>query len=356
MTNLALPHIQEMAPYKPPLEGRTQYPGLRLDFNERTVPPAKAVIDVLRSFGNQPQTHLYPEYFGLEAEIASYAGVESDQVMVTNGTDQAIDVLLRTFSGRGDKVIIPRPAFSMYEQYARVNGNAISRPTYAGSELAFPDDEIVAALDEDARVLILANPNNPTGDLLSTDKIAELAEQSEDTIVFVDEAYFEFSQSTAAGLIETMPNVIVSRTFSKAFGLAALRIGYVLASQPHIDEMLKVRGPYDVNQLGGLAASAALGSLDDTRRYATEVMEPAKNLVEEFFDRSGVPFHPSAANFLLFKPRDALGAFQKLREEGVLVRPQTDPTISDSLRVTIATIPEMEAFIDTYQRAVLQGA
>jgi histidinol-phosphate aminotransferase len=354
MKNLALDRIQNLMSYRPPLDGRTQHQGLRLDFNERTLSPSGAVAEAIKTFGNDPQTQLYPEYFNLETAIAEYAEVEPGQVMVTNGTDQAIDIILRTFSDRSDQVIIPRPSFAMYGQYARVNGNDINSPLYAEPDLAFPMDEVSSRLDDQAKLLILGNPNNPTGTSLSVESIARLARQAQDTVIYVDEAYFEFSQLTAAKLIGTAPNVIVSRTFSKAFGLAGLRIGYVLADRQYIAEMLKVRGPYDVNQLAAYAASAALANLEDTHSYAREVMNQAKPLVEEFFRCNGVEFYPSSGNFLLFRPLDALQTAQKLRASGVLVRPQAGPRVDGSLRVTIGTTPQMEEFINAYERLVLR--
>jgi histidinol-phosphate aminotransferase len=344
MKNLALQRIQELQPYSPPLEGRANYDGLLLDFNERTVPPAIELNELFDDI--RPQ--LYPAFFDLPSKIATYADVNPEQVMITNGTDQAIDVIVRTFADVDNTVIIPEPSFAMYRQSARVAGNQIVSPQYAKNDLAFPTQAITEATDEKTKLVVICNPNNPTGTLVPQEEVEEIAAEADGAIVYVDEAYFEFSQQTSIPLIEKYPNVIVSRTFSKAFGLAGLRIGYVVARQLYIDEMLKVRGPYDVNQVASYAASVALSELDATSSYRDEVMNEAKPLVEQFFDEHGITFYPSAGNFVLFKPDDAVLVANMLQQNGILLRPQNKPPIEDTLRVTIGTVAQMQHFIDVY--------
>lgn len=352
MKNLALPRIRAMKPYEPPLDGRAAYGGLLLDFNERTE-PSKAAIRALEQFARNKKVQLYPEYVGLPAKIAVYAGVKPGQVMVTNGTDQAIDVIFRTFIDAGDTVVVPEPTFAMYGQYAQTIGARIVSPLYEKGTLAFPLQEVCKLLAKKPKLLVVTNPNSPTGGLLPAEEVAKLAELAPDTVVYVDEAYFEFAQVTAAGLIRDYPNIIVSRTFSKAFGLAGLRIGYVLADERYIAEMLKVRGPYDVNEVACCAAIAVLDNQDEMRRYVGEVMGEAKPFVEWFFRQNNIPYCPSAGNFILFRPDDAAGVAATLQKSGIRVRPQDKPNIDGSLRLTIGTFDQMRLFADTYQRKVL---
>ncbi len=337
MKNLALPRIQNMKPYQPPINGRAGYDGLLLDFNERTT---------------GPDERLYPEYFDLNQSIARYAGVKNDQVMVTNGTDQAIDVIMRTFSDRGDSVIIPEPNFAMYGQYARINGNRIVSPRYKKDNLAFPLKDVIGMIDDTTKLVVISNPNNPTGTLVSLEDIAKIARKAKQAIVYVDEAYYEFSGVTAAKLIDEYPNIVVSRTFSKAFGLAGLRIGYVLAQQQYIAEMLKVRGPYDVNQTACRAAAAALKNVKGVQYYSRGVMKEAKPLVEQFFTEQGIPFYPSAGNFILFKPQNPQETVETLRQNGIALRPQDKPNIEGTVRVTIGTKQQMEEFMNTYKKVI----
>lgn len=356
MKNLALKRIQAMKPYTPPLDGRTESRDLLLDFNERTLPPADEVTAALQRFVDDRTVQVYPEYWNLEAEVARYAGVAAEQIMLTNGTDQAIDVIFRTFADRGDTVIIPEPSFAMYRQTAQVAGQRIVSPLYAKTDLAFPLKQVLAAITPDVKLIVVCNPNSPTGTLLPVDDIARIARRAKDAIVYVDEAYFEFSGSSAAGLIAKYPNIIVSRTFSKAFGLAGLRIGYAIADKRYITEMLKVRGPYDVNRPACYAASAALASVQNVRAYADEVMNRAKPMVEAFFARNNVRFYPSAGNFILLQPDNPEQVAAKLKQNGILVRPQDKPNIRGSFRLTIGTVAQMQSFIRTYQTAVLGTA
>lgn len=348
MKNLALPRIQALEPYRPPLEGRSDYEGLLLDFSESTLPPAAELSEVVT--GIKPQ--LYPGYSDLPARIAKYAGVDTEQVMITNGTDQAIDVITRTFADADDRVIIPRPSFAMFEHTARVVGNQIVSPSYHEGSLEFPTDEIIDAIDEDTKLVVVCNPNNPTGTLTPLEDIEQIAKVASGAIVYVDEAYFEFSGQTAVSLIQEHPNVMISRTFSKAFALAALRIGYVLANKVYINEMLKVRGPYDVNQVASRAASIVLSRTDVVSAYADEVMGDAKPLVEQFFEAHGITFYPSAANFILFKPDGAAEVAETLDQNGVRLRPQHKPPIEDTLRISIGTVPEMQRFIEIYESTI----
>jgi histidinol-phosphate aminotransferase len=353
MRNLALQRIQDMKPYSPPLDGRSTYKGMLLDFNERTDPSLSA-IRALEQLAIDKKLNRYPEYFDVEKDIAEYAAVDPAQVMIVNGTDQGIDVIFRTFTDTGDTVIIPTPTFAMYEQYAQVIGNRIVSPSYQSGSLEFALPEVLGAINEAVKLIVVTNPNSPTGTLVSLQAIETIAQKAKNAIVYVDEAYFEFSQVTAVALIKEYPNIIVSRTFSKAFGLAALRIGYVIANAQYITEMLKVRGPYDVNAVASSTARAVLEDREDMERYVGEVMNMAKPFVEQLFTQNNVTFWPSAGNFILFRPDNPDKVLKILLQNGVLVRPQNKPNIEGTLRLTIGTLSQMKAFADTYLKTILQ--
>lgn len=352
MKNLALRHIQKMQPYKPPLTNRRGYNGLLLDFNESTLPPDAKVAEAAKNILDQ-NMQIYPEYGGLEEMIAEYVGVDPSQIMLTNGSDQAVEVIFKTFSEKDDKLIIPTPSFDMFFQYSGVIGSRIISPGYSGDRLDYPIAEVLENIDEKTKVVVVCNPNNPTGGIVSLSDIKRIAQKAENSIVFVDEAYFEFSKVNAIPLISNYPNVIVTRTFSKAFGLAALRAGYIIADELYISEMLKVRGPYSVNMAAYAAAKAALENKKYALDYADEVMTFAKPLVENFFVKNKIKFYPSSANFILFKPPNPSDVFKKLSEAGILLRPQNKPGIKDTLRLSIGTLKQMEQFCETYGRVIL---
>lgn len=352
MKNLALQRIQKMKSYNPPLAGRKTFSGILLDFNERTLSPSskvqKAVIDFLKS--NQLQ--LYPEYGELEKKLGKYVGTDKDQILVTNGSDQAIDLIFRTFTEAGDSVIIPSPSFAMFYQSAQIVGNKVLSPLYKREDLSFPLEELLGMINESVKLIVVCNPNNPTGTLVSTGDIEKIARKAPNAITLVDEAYFEFSGITVVSLIKKYPNIIVSRTLSKAFGLPSLRIGYIVASKIYINELLKVRGPYDVNMIAYTASLAAFDDIWDIRRYAKEVMTKSKPMVEKFFNENDITYYPSSANFILFKPNNNQSE-ELLKGNGILVRSQEKTNIKNTLRLSIGTVDQMKQFIKVYVKVIL---
>lgn len=343
-----------MKPYKPPLDGRSAYNGMLLDFNERTKPPQNKVVLALQKFISSQKLQVYPEYFDLEKKLADYAGVKANQVMITNGSDQGIDIIFRTFTEKGDKVIIPSPSFAMFFQCAQIVGNEIVCPLYKKDDLMFPLKEVLDLIDERTKLIVVCNPNNPTGTAVSIADIEKIARKAKRAIVYIDEAYFEFSKITAISLVKKYPNIIITRTFSKAFGLASFRIGYCLAKAEYIAEMLKIRGPYDVNMAAYYAAYAALEDRKSMERYVKDVMNKAKSLVERFFAENAIPYFSSRSNFILFRPDNPENVMRLLAESGALVRPQNKQNIENTLRVSIGATSQMKKFIGIYKTAVLK--
>lgn len=352
MQNIALQRIREMKSYNPPLSGRRRFNGILLDFNERTLPPSSKIQKAIQDLLTTNKLQVYPEYGGLEKKLAKYVGVNADQIMITNGSDQAIDIIFRTFTDVSDKVIIPTPSFAMFYQSAQIVGNKILTPLYTKENLSFPLEELLEMINASVKLIVICNPNNPTGTLISIDDIEKISRKASNTIILVDEAYFEFSGVTAVPLINKYPNIIVTRTLSKAFGLPSLRVGYIVASKIYINELLKVRGPYDVNMVALSAALAALEDFKGIQNYINEVMTEAKLMVEEFFNKSDITYYPSSANFILFKPNN--DQVQKLlKENGILVRPQNKTNIENTLRLSIGTVNQMKKFIKIYQNVIL---
>lgn len=350
---MAIPRIRTMRAYLPPPTDRNAACGIKLDANERTTAPSAAVLNAIRERLSPDRLMRYPDYGDLTEKIARYVGVDPSCIMVTNGSDQAISLVFRAFTDTGDTVIIPTPSFSMYALAAESCGAVIKQPAYQGIPVtAFPTDDVTAMITKNTKLIVLCNPNNPTGTRIPVADIARIAERAGTTPVLVDEAYAEFSGLTAIPQIKTLPNLIVIRTFSKAFGLAGARIGYVVADPAIIRELEKIRGPYDVNALATIAASAALDDRSDMRRYVRRVIK-TKRLLERFFAANRIPFAASAGNFLLFYPDDARRTERILRQNGILVRTFSDPTLSNSLRITVGTEPEIRSFIRTYETSVL---
>ncbi|MBF0510251.1 MAG: histidinol-phosphate aminotransferase family protein [Deltaproteobacteria bacterium] len=350
-------HIKAMTPYLPPLEGRaSEGKYTLLDFNERTAPPGPAVLNALRTFIDSGAVQAYPEYGDLEAKIAKYAEVPAGQVMVTNGSDQGIEIIYRAGVSFGDGVIIPSPSFAMFYQVAGVEGARLIRPSYH-EDLSFPASDVLAALCPGVKLVVIVSPNNPTGSVASEEQVRAILDKAAGlgAAVLLDEAYFEFHRQSFKHLILSYANLFIIRTFSKAFGLPSLRVGYVISREENIKELLKIRGPYDVNMLARVGVMAALDHLDYVQDYVQEVMGRSKPLLESFFDQHGVSYYPSWANFITFRPPDQMAAFEALKLQGILVRPRSGPCIDGTLRVSLGTVRETRLFIDAYKHYLTNG-
>jgi len=353
MKTTILERIQQMDAYVPPPAGRGSFGGLLLDMNERTVPPSPKVEAALRRTIIDGNLAVYPEYGPLEEAIADYAGVSRTKLLATNGSDQAISLIFRLVTDTGDSVIIPAPSFSMFSQSAKIAGTAIIAPSYGSQDMAFPLEEVCAAITPSVRLIIICNPNNPTGTIVPIRDIQRIAKTAQTAAILVDEAYAEFSGVSAIGLISSNPNIIVIRTLSKAFGLAGLRLGYVVADEAYIEGLSKIRGPYDINAFASAAGTAALSDIPDMQSYVSRVMDTAKPMLEEYFRKNAIPFFPSRANFILFKPENADTVEKILRNNGVRVRYFTKPGIEGMIRVTVGTPNQARQFIRIYERYVL---
>src|SRR5579864_8071391 len=211
--------VRTLKEYHPPLGGRE---GLRLDFNENTVGCSPRVLEVLRNLGPE-RLAKYPEREPLERTVAEFLGIASPQVLLTNGVDEAIHLLCETYLEPGDEVIVAVPTFSMYEIYAAATGARVTA-IQCKDDFAFPTAEVLARVTDRIRLIAVANPNNPTGAVVSREDLLKIAAAAPDAAVLVDEAYFDFYGESVLDAVSTTPNLFVARTFSKAYGLAGLRI------------------------------------------------------------------------------------------------------------------------------------
>lgn len=345
-----------MKPYCPPLNGRREYTGLNLDFNERTIPTSKKVLTKIREYLENPDLQMYPEYGGFEEKIAGYVGTDESKMMITNGSDQGIDLIFRTFTDVGDKVVIPVPSFAMFFQCAEVRANNILKIPY-NDDYTYPIEKVLKEIEKGVKLVVICNPNNPTGTLTPLEDIEQIlrAALEKDTLVYVDEAYYEFSKVSAVTLLDKYPNLIVTRTFSKAFGLCSLRIGYVIASEEIIGEMLKIRGPYDMNMISYIAAMEALNDIEDLEMYVNEVMNIGKPILEEFFEENGIKFYPSGTNFLFFAPENRDKTWQALKDNGILTRKKNGLNDEPIIRITIGTSKQMKQVINVFKKYIINS-
>jgi histidinol-phosphate aminotransferase len=336
------PAVQKMAPYSPPTGGRAGK--LRLDFNENTVGCSPKVIEFLKQHLTADALTVYPEYVEATQELASFFGVSPDEFILTNGTDEAIQVLINTFVDDGQDVLLLKPSYAMYRFYAELAGATVREIAYAPEDLAFPLDEFLAAIRPNTRAILVANPNNPTGTGLALDGVRRILEAAPGAAVLIDEAYFEFCGVTALPWLRQYPNLFVSRTFSKVYGMAAMRCGVLFSTAGNVRWMHKAQSPYSVNMLAALAARAAVQDREYIANYVTEVLA-ARELVYDGLRRLGIPFYPSQANFVLFRAGNrAIPIRDALREHGVLIRDRSYE-IPGCVRVTIGNRAQIQRFL-----------
>ena len=337
--------VAEMAEYNPPTEMRAEEDYLLLDFSESTIPPSDAVVRAMQDYVASGRVRMYPAYGTLTGKVAGYVGVRPEQVLIANGSDSAIQLIEHAILDPGDEVVLPKPYFHIIGSTAESIGARVVSPPYR-PDFSYPFDEVVAAVTPRTRMIVVVNPNNPTGTSAPLEQVEALLRRFPGVCVFVDEAYYEFCGKTAVPLLAKHDNLVISRTFSKAMAMAGLRFGYAVSNPDFIRQLAKLRIPYDVNSVACAAAAASLEHPQPWQAYVAEVMGRAKPLVERFLEEHGVPYVKSDCNFMLIRDAAPAAVYAYLKERGILVRPQRQ--LPDYFRVSIGTVPEMQRFLQAY--------
>ena len=329
--------VLAMAPYGAPEEGRARK--LRLDFNENTVGCSPAVLRALSRMTAE-QMAIYPEYQATTRRLARFFRVRPEEIHLTNGIDDALHLIADTFIEDGDSVLVAEPTFDMYRFFSELAGARVTALRY-DDEMKFPVADVLRELRGSSpsipRVLFIANPNNPTGTLVQPEDLRRILRAASRTLVLVDEAYFDFSGLTILPWIRQYSNLLVARTFSKAAGLAALRLGCLFAKPEILSVMRRACTPYPVNTAALVAAEASIRDARFLRNYTREVLQ-SRALLEEGLTRLGARVYPSAANFVLvdFGP----GAHRlvcALERKGILVRERKDFPREGFVRISAGT-------------------
>ncbi len=342
-------HIAAMAPYQPPWSNIDRSGYLRMDLNENTMDPPLHVREALKNYIDQNRIQMYPEYELFLSKASAYAKVDTDQIMLSNGSDQGIEILMRAFLEPGDTMVIARPEFPIFTQVAGVL-NAKIREVPFGADMAFPFDLFQSAITEDTSLIVIINPNNPTGTPVDLNQIEAILANNPETPVIVDEAYYEYTGITTIGFLEKYPNLIITRTFSKAFAMAGLRLGYLMAHPEIIKQMYKIRGPFDVNSCAMVAAEVQIDHPENWMAYVRETINVSKPFLENFFKENNVKFFPGAAHFMLVKPDNRDKAVEYLKQNNILVRPMYAPLISDTFRMNVGTLEQTRVFTKVYEK------
>jgi histidinol-phosphate aminotransferase len=330
--------VQAMKEYHPPLGSRDS---LRLDFNENTRACSPRVCEVLASISTGELTR-YPEREPIEAIVAAHLNLVPEQVVLTNGVDEAIHVLFETFLEIGDELLLPVPTYTMYEVYASATDAKIVT-VQSAADLQFPFDRLLASVTAQTKVIAIANPNSPSGSNATRAQLLELARVAPHAILLIDEAYFHFHGETVVDLIGKVPNLIVARTFSKAYGLAGLRLGLLAGPVDLMRWIRRVLSPYSVNSLALACLPPALEDSAYLEWYVGDVLA-ARAEFEAFLDAEGIRRWPSHANFVLVEIGPHHAEFvHRMRTAGVLVRDRSsDPGCDGCVRITIGTRQQMQ--------------
>jgi histidinol-phosphate aminotransferase len=328
---------RDLRSIKPYQAGKYAY-NLKLDANESPWPlPLEIRAQLASELLNGNDYQLYPDSDAdrLRQALAEKLKVKPHNVLIGNGSDELLHIVTTAFAGWGDKVLCPSPGFSMVLWYARLTG-AIPVTYRLNEKLQYSAADIKLALEAHSpKILHICTPNNPTGSVLPVSDIYEIA-MSFDGVVVVDEAYYEFYGESALSLVDKCPNLVVLRTFSKAMGMAGLRIGYLIGNQELTAEIYKVKPPYNVNSFSQRAAELLLAYPEIMEDRVSKTIRAREWLYNALVGLRGVEPYPSRANFILFRVKNGLAVFRGLLKKGILVRHfGDDPVLHNHLRITI---------------------
>ena len=362
--SLANEHILGIAPYEPgkPVEELERelsvHDAIKLASNENPLPPSDRVQQAI--IAQLSHLNRYPDGSGfyLRQAIAKKHGFTPDHIMLGNGSNDLIELVVRAFMRPGDEAVVPHPSFVVYPMIVQAVGGV--RVMVMLRDYRLDLEAMARAITPQTKVVFIANPNNPTATMVTADEVEHfMARVPERTIVVFDEAYIEFAQGPdfpdTLAYVRQGRKVVVLRTFSKAASLAGLRIGYAVADGDAVALMNRIRQPFNVNSLG---QAAALAALEDENHIleCVRMNEAGKAYLYDEFRTLKVKYVPSRANFILVDVgRNAADIYQKLLHEGVIVRPMTSFGMETALRITIGTPDENRRLIKGL-RAVLGGA
>jgi histidinol-phosphate aminotransferase len=287
----------------------------------------------------------YPDREPVEGAVADFLGLDAAEVLLTNGVDEASHLLCSAYLEAGDEAIIVVPTFAMYAIFARAEGATLIQ-ILSGEDFTFPLENVLARISPRTRLIAVANPNNPTGRAVACEVLLQVARAAPHAAILVDEAYFEFHGETILSPEARPANLFVARTFSKAYGLAGLRIGILAGDAGQMEKVRRVASPYNVNAVALAALPEALRDQEYVEHYVAEVQR-GRSLLEQELSSLGLHYWPSRANFVLVRIGPAHADFiQALRACGILVRDRhTDPGCEGCVRLTVGSYEHTQTLI-----------
>jgi histidinol-phosphate aminotransferase len=347
--------IAGLSPYHSPILSRA---GLSLDLNESMAGCSPRVLQRLHTL-SAADVSLYPQREIGERLIANFLRITPDQVLLTNGIDEALWLLFATYLSPGDELLIADPTFVMYPMLGHALGAQVMR-AQSGEDLTLPVTDLLARISARTRVIAIANPNNPTGLATSRAELLRIAEGAPDAAVLIDEAYFEFCGGalTCRTLIpdlERHPNLFVARTFSKAYGLAGLRLGVLTGAAEQIDYLRRLSLPFNVNAMALACLEEALADRSFVSEHVAQVKRGRDRLAQLFTELS-LRFWPSHTNFVLVRVGAPAKTFvEAMQRHGILVRDSSaNPGCEGCVRITVGTPQQMDGVLQAIREAIAE--
>jgi histidinol-phosphate aminotransferase len=347
--------IARLSPYRSPITSRA---GLSLDLNESMAGCSPRVLARLHSL-SAAEVSLYPQREVGERLVANFLGIAPEQVLLTNGMDEALSLLFTTYLGPGDELLFADPTFVMYPTLGEALGAQVLR-LQSGEDLALPIADFLARISPRTRVIAIANPNNPTGLAAPRADLLKIAESAPDAAVLIDEAYFEFCGAalTCRTMIPDLaryPNLFVARTFSKVYGLAGLRLGVLTGAAEQIDYLRRVSLPFNVNSVVLTCLEEAIADRSFVSEHVKQVKRGREQLAQ-LFDELGLRFWPSQTNFVLVRIGAEAKAFiESMQRRGVLVRDSSaNPGCDGCVRITVGTPRQMDGVLQSIREAIAE--
>jgi histidinol-phosphate aminotransferase len=327
---------------------------LKLDWNESTIAPSPLVIERIQAFlGNTHHLNWYPDQRAeeLTTGLATYTGMPKEQILVTSGSDAALELLCQTYLDPEDEVVVPCPTYTHFLSFAGARGASIVK-VHGESAFELDIDALMATLSYRTKIVYLVSPNNPTGIVWPAAVIARIARTVPQAVVIVDEAYYEFCGETAVSLVDEYSNIVVTRTFSKSFGIAGLRVGYMVGPAAVLQDVRRVFNPKSVNVLGQIAATAALDDLEYLYSYVREVQTAREQLVQWFRSR-GLVVKSTNANFVLVQVSHPAAFIKLCEDESVYIRDRSkEPQLDGYVRLGVGTVEQTRELCRRLERVL----
>jgi histidinol-phosphate aminotransferase len=340
--------IAALTPYRSPITSRE---GLSLDLNENMLGCSPRVLARLRTLSTEDVAR-YPQRDVGERVVAGFLNVDPEQVLLTNGVDETLCVLFATYLREDSDLILSDPTFVMYPIFGQAFGAQLVRVS-AGEDFAFPTAEILSRISPRTHVIAIANPNNPTGTVAPPADLLRILEAAPDAAVLIDEAYFEFYGETMLRELPRHKNLFIARTFSKAYGLAGLRLGVLMGPPEQIGYIRRFCSPFNVNAVALACLGEAVADQAFVREYVTQVKQ-GRDRITKLCQELGLRFWPSSANFVLVRVGGSAEAFvEATQKRGVMVRDSSsDPGCEGCVRITVPTSEQMDAVLEAIHQTL----